>query len=233
MNSFASAQYNRDTPTPLPFSRVNGQKLSADDLYSQIFDAILDQRIDPGSRFTEESLGQMFSVGRSEIRRVLTRLSHEQVIILRPNHRPRVAAPTCEQTRQVLHARRLTEITLVQLAGQHLRPGDLNRLRDLIDEQRQHQERGQRGPAIRLSGEFHLQLASMASNVPLAHFLGSLVPLTSMAIARFAANIENDCCWRRHAAIVDALEKAEVATAVRLINQHLDVLEQRLAGTQQ
>jgi DNA-binding GntR family transcriptional regulator len=233
MNSFASAQYNRDTPTALPFSRVRGQKLSAEDLYSQIFDAIHVQRIDSASRFTEDSLGQMFGAGRSEIRRVLVRLYHEQVVILRPNHRPRIAAPTCEQTRQVLHARRLAETTLVQLAGQHHRPGDLNTLRDLIDEQRKYQDRGQRGPAIRLSGEFHLQLASMAGNNPLANFIGSLVPLTSLAIARFATNIEGYCCWRRQAAIVDALEQTEIATAVRLINQHLDEIEQSLVSTQQ
>jgi DNA-binding GntR family transcriptional regulator len=75
---------------PLPFSRL---RAPADDLYPRLFEAILEQRIDPASRFTEDSLKQMFGVSRADVRRVLTQLSHEQVIVLRANHRPRVAAP--------------------------------------------------------------------------------------------------------------------------------------------
>lgn len=141
MNSFASAQ----TLSALPFPH------RVDDLYSRVFDAILEQRINAASRFTEESLTQMFSARRSEIRGVLTRLSHERIVVLRANHRPQVAALDSEQTRQMLHARRLTEITLVRLACQQPRPQDLGPLRALIDGERQCTARG---PAIRLSGSF-------------------------------------------------------------------------------
>ena len=221
MNSFASPQ----TFTALPFPRTNTGKPSSDDLYPRIFDAILEQRITPGSRFTEESLGEMFGVSRSSIRQVLTQLSHQQIIILRTHHRPRVAATDAEQTRQTLHARRLTELTLVRLACQQPRPHDLQRLRALIDSERQCTARG---PAIRLAGEFHLQLADMAGNAPLAHFLGSLVPLTSLAIAQFDVQMEGYCVWRAHLAIVEAVERGDVAMAERLMSLHLDHLSETL-----
>ena len=227
MNSFASPQIF----TALPFSRTDTGKPSADDLYSQIFDAILEQRIHAASRFTEDSLAQMFSARRSDIRSALTQLSHQQIIILRTHHRPRVAAADVEQTRQTLHARRLTELTLVRLACQQPRPQDLNRLRDLIDSERRCLERDQRGPAIRLSGEFHLQLAEMAGNAPLAHFLGSLVPLTSLAIAQFDAPMEVYCGWQVHGGIVDAVERGDALKAEALLNQHLNFLEERLLNT--
>ena len=86
-------QRNRVVNVLPPIRLVPGKKLSADDIYPRLFDAILEQRIAPASRFTEESLGQSFGVSRSVIRRVLARLSHQQVIILRPNHRAQVAAP--------------------------------------------------------------------------------------------------------------------------------------------
>jgi len=215
MNSFASPQ----TLTALPFPRP------ADDLYSRVFDAILEQRIHAASRFTEESLAQMFNARRSDIRGVLTRLSHQQVIVLRANHRPRVAAPDIEHTRQIFHARRLTETTLVKLACQQPRPQDLKRLYALIDSERQCIARG---PAIRLSGEFHLQMAEMAGNAPLAHFLGSLVPLTSLAIAQFDAQAEGYCVWQVHAGILDSVERGDAAMAVALMNRHLDHLEETL-----
>ncbi|MDI3274922.1 GntR family transcriptional regulator [Pseudomonas sp. AL03] len=224
MNSFASPQ----TLTALPFPRTNTGKPSADDLYSRMFDAILEQRIVPASRFTEESLGDMFGVSRSSIRQVLTRLSYQQIIILRTHHRPRVAAPDIEQTRQTLHARRLTEITLVQLASQQPQAEDLKRLHDLIARQRRCMERGERGPAIRLSGEFHLQLAEMAGNAPLAHFLGSLVPVTLLAIARHERPTPSYSEWHESTLLVQALERADVTAAVRLMTRQLDHLEQTL-----
>ncbi|MFS2092212.1 GntR family transcriptional regulator [Pseudomonas sp. Pseusp11] len=219
MNSFASPQ----TLVALPF------RPPVDDLYSRIFDAILEQRINAASRFTEESLAQMFSARRSDIRGVLTQLSHQQIIILRTNHRPRVADPDAEQTRQTLHARRLTEVTLARLACQQPRPQDLKRLRALIDSERQCTSRG---PAIRLSGEFHLQLAEMAGNAPLAHFLGSLVPLTSLAIAQFDAQAEGYCTWQAHEGILNAVECGDVAMVVMLMTRHLDHLEETLLNSE-
>ena len=225
MNSFASPQ----TRVALPFPGKNLGQPSAEDLYSRIFDAILEQRLLPGSRFTEDSLGQMFGARRSEVRSVLTRLSHQQVIILRANHRPRVAAPDVEQTRQTLHARRLTELTLVRLACQRPLPEQLKRLHALVDSERQCTARG---PTIRLSGTFHLQLAEMAGNAPLAHFLGSLVPLTSLAIAQFDAQLEGYCGWQVHEHILDAVERGDSREAEFLLSQYLDHLEAALLNPQ-
>ncbi|PJK32646.1 GntR family transcriptional regulator [Pseudomonas sp. S10E 269] len=206
---------------------VAGRKPSVDDIYPRLFDAILEQRIAPSSRFTEEGLGETFGVSRSVIRRVLAKLSHQQVIILRPNQRAQVAAPDAQQARQILEARRMTEVTVVQLACAQATPLQLRQLRELIARERDCIERDQRGPAIRLSGEFHLQLAAMAGNAPLAQFLNSLVPLTSLIIAQYEAKACTYCAWQEHVAIVEAVERRDSTTAVNLMMQHLDHLESR------
>jgi len=218
MNRFASPQ----TLATLPV------RPSVDDLYSQVLEAIFEQRIHSASRFTEESLAQMFGARRSDMREVLMRLSHQHIILLRANHRPRVTEPDAEQTRQTLHARRLAEIMLLRLAAQRACAQDLKRLRTLVENERQCAERGR---AIRLSGEFHLQLAQMAGNAPLAHFLESLVPLTSLAIAQCGEQMHSCCAWQDHLAIVDAVECGNTAAATMLINRHLDHLEQTLLNT--
>ncbi|MDL5597468.1 GntR family transcriptional regulator [Bacillus subtilis] len=228
MNSLATPSHPRQTSAALPFSRLHAP---VEDLYPRLFDAILEQRLDAASRFTEESLKQMFGVSRADVRRVLTQLSHEQIIVLRANHRPRVAAPDVEQTRQALHARRLAENTLVRLACQHAQAEDLKRLRALIERERQAVDKDRRGAAIRLSGEFHLQLAKMAGNAPLAHFLGTLVPLTSLAIARCTEATHSCCGWQDHARIVEAIERDDAAEAVSLMNRHLDHLEQTILSS--
>ncbi|UST94762.1 GntR family transcriptional regulator [Pseudomonas siliginis] len=226
MNSFASASHADSTA--LPVSRL---RMPVEELYPRLFDAILEQRIDEDSRFTEDSLQAMFGAGRADVRRVLTQLSHEQIVVLRANHRPRVAAPDRELIRQTLHARRLAENTLVGLACQRPQPDDLNCLRTLIEREKRAVEQDRRGAAIRLSGEFHLQLARMAANVPLAHFLHSLVPLTSLAIARSRCPTRSCCAWQEHLALVEVVERGDAAKAEGLMNRHLDHLEQTLLGS--
>ena len=228
MNSVAATPHAHSAGAPLPFTRL---RATVDDLYPRLLEAILEQRITPASRFTEDSLKQLFGASRADVRRVLTQLSHEHIVVLRANHRPRIAAPDSEQTRQALHARRLTENTLVRLACQRPQADELKRLRGLIEHERLAVEQDRRGAAIRLSGEFHLQLAGMAGNAPLAHFLSSLVPLTSLAIARCEVFSLSCCAWQEHLALVEAVESGRVAEAMMFMNQHLDQLEQTLLGT--
>lgn len=214
---------------PLPcLRRVPGKRPSADEIYPQLFDAILEQRIAPASRFTEESLGELFGVSRSVIRRVLAKLSQQHVIILRPNQRAQVAAPDAQQTRQILEARRMTEMTVVQLACAQATAAQVRQLRELIARERDCIERDQRGPAIRLSGEFHLQLAAIAGNGPLVQFLNRLVPLTSLVIAHYETTACTYCTWQQHKVIVEAVEQRDGTAAVALMTQHLDHLESTL-----
>src|SRR3546814_5492078 len=56
-----------------------------DIVYAHIFDAILEQRLAPGTKLSEEALGEIFGVSRTIIRRALSRLAHEGVVLLRPN----------------------------------------------------------------------------------------------------------------------------------------------------
>jgi DNA-binding GntR family transcriptional regulator len=211
--------------------RQREQLRCIDDVYPQVFDAILEHPVAKTQRFTEESLSQRFGASRSVIRQVLERLARQQVVILRPNHRPQVAAPDAEQTRQILHARRLAETTLTRLACQQPASRHLPQLRQWVERERQCLQQNQRAAAIRLSGEFHLQLAVVAGNAPLAQFLERLVPLTSLALAQGQAPILANGTWQAHQALVEAVERGDARMAETLINRHLDDLQGLLLNT--
>ena len=215
--------------TSLPFLMAGGtRRMSAEEIYPQLFDAILEQRLTPGTPLTELALGQAFGVSRTVIRRVLGRLSDQQVIVQRPAHTARLAAPDPQQARQVLSARRLAETTLIELAARRSRPGQLRQLRELIARERLSHEQGQRCTAIRLGGEFHLKLAEIADNAPLTRFLNGLVPMTSLIIAKYEHQGCEHCAWQEHAALVDALEDGDSDAALRLMHVHLDRIEAKL-----
>lgn len=221
-------QRNIVVTAPPAMRLVPGKRPSVEDLYPRLFDAILEQRIVPTSRFTEEGLAQEFGVSRSVLRRVLARLADQQVIILRPNLRAQVAAPDTRHMQQVLQARRLMEVTVVHLACAQAKPAQIRQLRELITQQDECTVRRQYGSAIRLSGEFHLHLAKIAGNRPLAQFLNSLVPLTSLFVARHDAQAYSDCAGQAQMAIVEALECADATIAAARMAQHLEHLQHRL-----
>lgn len=78
----------------LPALLANGEtRLSAEQIYPRLFDAILEQRLPPGSALPEQALGNAFGVSRTVIRRVLGRLSDQQVVVQRPSHTAHLATP--------------------------------------------------------------------------------------------------------------------------------------------
>lgn len=100
-----------------------GRSGTQDDIvYAHIFEAILEQRLAPGTKLSEEALGEIFGVSRTIIRRALSRLAHESVVLLRPNRGAVVASPTVEEARQVFFSRRMVERAITELAVQHATP---------------------------------------------------------------------------------------------------------------
>ena len=87
-------------------------------MFSAIVDAILDQRLAPGTKLKERELAGIFGASRAAVRSVLNRLGHSLLVELRPNRGAIIANPSAEETRDLLDARRLLEAALVQRLAQ-------------------------------------------------------------------------------------------------------------------
>ncbi len=199
-----------------------------DIVYAHIFDAILEQRLAPGTKLSEEALGEIFGVSRTIIRRALSRLAHEGVVLLRPNRGAVVASPSVEEARQIFFARRLVEKAITELAVQHATLDQLNELRQMVREERDSFSRGDRGAGIRLSGEFHLKLAEAAGNAPLVSFQRSLVSQTSLIIAQYEGASRSHCSYDEHNELIDAIAARDADKAVHLMMHHMDHIDSKL-----
>lgn len=199
-----------------------------DRVYAHIFEAILEQRLAPGTKLSEEALGEIFDVSRTIIRRALSRLGHEGVVLLRPNRGAVVASPSVEDARQVFLARRLVERAITELAVQHAGAEELAELRQMVNDERDSFARGDRGAGIRLSGEFHLKLAEAARNTPLISFQRSLVSQTSLIIAQYESGNRSHCSYDEHTQLIDAIEARDAVLAVELMMHHMDHIDDKL-----
>ena len=206
----------------------SGSMAQDDIVYAHIFDAILERRLPPGTKLNEEALGDIFSVSRTIIRRSLLRLSHEQVVVIRPNRGAIVAAPSVEEAKQVFIARQALEAAITELAVVNATAKQISALRKLIILENAATNQGDLGKAIRLSGEFHLKLAEMSANVPLLNFQRSLVSLTSLIIAQYEVGNSTPCVLDEHSRLLDAIEAKDVAKACQLMQEHLKHIESKL-----
>lgn len=197
-------------------------------VYAHIFEAILEQRLAPGTKLSEEALGDIFGVSRTIIRRALSRLAHEGVVSLRPNRGAVVASPGADEARQIFYARRMIERAITELACQNAKPEHIAKLRQMVADERDCFARGERGMGIRLSGEFHLKLAEAAGNQTLLGFLRSLISQTSLIIALYESKSRTHCSDAEHDQVIDAIEVGDVDAAVRLMMHHMDSVDAKL-----
>ena len=71
-------------------------------IYDSILKAVVSQRLPPGTKLTEASLCDLFSVSRTIVRKAIQRLAHDHILELRPNRGAIIAQPTPLETGRYL-----------------------------------------------------------------------------------------------------------------------------------
>jgi DNA-binding GntR family transcriptional regulator len=225
---------NQSQPGAITRSNLRTRTATGDEaVYAELYDAILEQRLAPGTKLPEDGLGEIFGVSRTVVRKALFRLAHEELIRFRPNRGAIVASPTVEEAAQVFEARRVVESAIVRKVFGVITPEGLRRLKDTVSEERAAHERGDRAGWIRLSGEFHLRLAEIAGNRVLADYLKALVSRTSLIISLYERPGNSACSFDEHASFLIALEANDLKRALTLMERHLEACEAKLNTEEQ
>ncbi|MDB5572764.1 MAG: transcriptional regulator, GntR family [Hyphomicrobiales bacterium] len=197
-------------------------------IYRTIFDSVMNQRLTPGARLPETQLCELFGVSRAVVRRVLQRLAHDHIVELRPNRGAIVAIPTPEETRQIFEARQGLEAALVRLATRNGTPEDFADMRRHLREEHEAMHRFDQPSWARLASAFHLRLAAVARNPILEAFLNEIVTRCSLIVALYQPWGNASCEHDEHARIVERMEAGDAEGAIRLMHEHLVVLERNV-----
>jgi DNA-binding GntR family transcriptional regulator len=149
----------------------NEASLTDQAIYERIVEAVLDHRLPPGTRLTEDKLGSIFGVSRTRIKPILVRLANEKIITLTHNRGASVAQPTFEESQEIFETRRLIEPVLLRRFMAHAQAEDIAVLSRMVAEERMAQDQGDMHKAIGLSGEFHLYIAQKARHETMGRLL--------------------------------------------------------------
>ena len=177
----------------------------------------------------EDRLVEIFGINRNRVRSVLARLAHEHLVRLEPNRGAFVAAPSPREAREIFESRRLIEPGVVRRLVKTIDRRGIERLRARVREEARARTNNDRRMIIRLSGEFHIELAKLAGNTFLAKTMRELASLTCLIIFLYDAPSIPSCRGDEHAEITEAIARKDAERAVQLMLDHLDHVEHNLA----
>lgn len=201
-------------------------RVSDGDIVRQVRRAVLMQRLPPGSRLPEVTLGEVFGVSRSVVRKALTRLASEHVVDQRPNQVARVRAPDVDETRETFSARNLVEGEVAALTAGRLEDRVLVQLEDRAEREREAFLASDEPTRIEHSLAFHHLLAEHSPNRVLGSMLTDLILRTSIVIALYRRQGLGSCYLEGdHPRLIKHLRSGDGEAARADIEQHLTSLQ--------
>jgi DNA-binding GntR family transcriptional regulator len=204
------------------------EELDEEEIVERIFEAIIDQRLPPGTKLSEAALCEAFGLGRMRIRQSLLLLASREVVELLPNRGAFVASPSADQAREVFEARLMIEPNVARLAAARATDADLTMLERHLKLEHEAHHGNKRRDAIRLSGQFHVLLAELAANTVTLRMVKELVTRTSLIIGIFGSPGVSNCRDEDHDEIFAAFSARDSEAAARLMSEHLQRIQEHL-----
>jgi DNA-binding GntR family transcriptional regulator len=202
------------TLAPVPSGRAR-------DISAELHDAILEHRLGPGTKLSEEELGEIFGASRTVVRSALQALAHSGLVTIERNRGAFVARPSRREAQEVFEARALIERRVARLAAEAMTTGALKDLRRHIAAEHAALRAGDKGKALSLSGRFHTAIADIAAQAVFADMVRSLVSRSSLIIALYWQSPDATCQSHAHAALLDAFAAHDGDAAEALMDAHI------------
>jgi DNA-binding GntR family transcriptional regulator len=190
--------------------------------------SIVEHRLQPGAKLSEQKLADQFGVSRTLVRQALFTLSQNRLIKMEPARGAFVAAPSVTEAQQVFAVRRMLEAGMTRAFIQSATPAHIDALKEHIRQEKMAVQRGDVPGRTALLGDFHVQMAQLMGNEVLALMLNDLISRCALITLMYQSSSAAEHSVDEHAAIVQALQAKDEARAVALMDAHLRHVEETL-----
>ena len=195
--------------------------VTAEEISAQLSEAVHEHRLKPGVKLREDEVGEVFGVSRTIVRQALRNMAFGGLLTIEKNRGAYVSKPTLREAHEVFQARALLEPSTARAAAERTTSADILRLQQHIEDEHQALDRGQLGLALKLSGDFHLEIARIADQQTIEQFLKQLISRSSLVIALYWKRRNALCENNTHNSLVEALRDNDGSAAEDLMTGHL------------
>lgn len=190
---------------------------------------VMQQHLGPGTRLSEKSVCDRFGVSRMNVRRALLTLSNIGVVELQANKGARIRQPTLQQAMTLFETRRAIESIIIKSVLVQRSDADIVTLNAHVEREEQAFSNNDRHQLIRLSGEFHLLIASFQNNHLLTGFMQTLITQSSLITGMYGQHSFSNCPPSEHRNLIEAIKNQDEHLALNLMMAHLGHIEADLA----
>ena len=198
---------------------------STDQIVLALTRAIVEHRLQAGSKLAEQKLADHFGVSRTLVRQALFQLSQKRLVNLEPARGAFVASPSAQEARQVFAVRRMLELELTRAFVRAATPEHIASLRAHVTQEQAAVAGDDVAGRTELLGDFHVHMAELLGNQVLAEVLRDLLARCAIATLMYQSSHAANDSAAEHAALVDCFEQGNVTQAVKLMREHLDHVE--------
>ncbi len=191
--------------------------------------AIVDHRLQPGSKLAEQKLADHFGVSRTLVRQALIQLAQNRLVTLEPARGAFVSAPSTDEARQVFAVRRMLEAEMARAFVRSSTPAHVKALKEHVAQERAALEGDDAAARNQLLGDFHVRMAELLGNEVLAQILRDLTSRCSLITLMYQSASAAEHSQEEHTQILKALAARDEERAVQLMTEHLQHVEESLA----
>jgi GntR family transcriptional regulator, transcriptional repressor for pyruvate dehydrogenase complex len=214
-----------------------------EEVVSQVHELIKEGRFKAGDQLpSERELAEAFKVSRTSVREALRALETRGLIISRTGTGNFVAdlpieslvAPLAkllieekDALADVFELRKLIEPHIAALAAERATAGDIDRMKRLLNKQREEVERGATG--VEADTELHFAIGQATQNQAIKNLVSGLLDILSHSREEsLQTEDRRKASILSHRAIVAAIEKHDQAKAREAMRDHIEQVEQRV-----
>ncbi len=197
-------------------------------MYQDIYDAVMEHRLPPQTKLTEQTLCDIYDLARHDVRKVLTQLAADGLVDFEPNRGAFIASPSTLEAQELFELRESLEALVIDKVAQSASEEDLAELQSMVEQERLAWQQGDRPTWIRLSADFHVALSRLAGNGSLTHLLRRLVSRSTLLISGKETSGDAVCSFDEHAHILSRLQAGDKTGAQKSMARHLQGCARRL-----
>ncbi|MFM9436221.1 DNA-binding GntR family transcriptional regulator [Janthinobacterium sp. CG_23.3] len=207
-------------PIPATAAAVH-RTLAREDVYRTIKQWIVALQLAPDELIRDQDIAERLGVSRTPVREALRRLEDEGLVVTRFHKWTKVAPAAMAEAAQLYPVVAALEASAVELALPHLTAADLARLAALNAALALAIDGADVAPSALLDRAFHALLVRRSGNQELARLLATLLPrIERIELAHFGNQPVARQSVREHAAIIDALQLGDGASAAAIMKKN-------------
>jgi len=193
---------------------------------------ILSGALAPGTRLIEVDLADRFGVSRGPIREALRELGRVGLVVDRPRQGVFVSTPTDTDLDEITAFREAIEMAAARIAMSRITPGDIDRLRSVVDAMETAYEGDEKTGGLALDLEFHREIFLLAGNNRMLSAHDDLAAQMLLAATRNKALREGVYPpFVLHRDVLDALEAHSEKRLAAAVQAHYAWMGDRLFGS--